>query len=401
MRSLALVIALLSSLAALAQQPQTSDVSNTQPLYSVNAKYANGVAPGYWPTAGAGLTLNVSKGTCFDSASARHTYAGGTLTMTNSTTNYVVLTAAACSLTSNTTGYGTDIPIATVVTSGGAITTITDDRTGFSAGVVPSSGGVPVCADTSASATTYTCSTSPSFTPSSTSVVLFTAVNQNNSGSSTLNVNGAGAKTIKKQQNAANLAAGDLQAGAQVYMAYDGTNWQLIGQIGNASGASTTTLTTYYPPDWCTPDQTSNSPYPDVLSMTNYKRPALMFISGQAGAVYCQFHVPHNLAGTPNANFVLTFAINDSSNSHTVNFQTCDSIVSSTIDVGALSSCASNQTVTATATAYAPITKTYAAQATFTADSIVLVKVAASTTGTAPSNDIILADIKLKVDETL
>jgi hypothetical protein len=136
MRSLALVIALLASLAAFGQSPQTSDVSNTQPLYAVNAKYVNGVAPGYWPTAGSGLTLNITKGTCFDSSLTRHAYAGGTLTMTNSTTNYVVLSAAACAVSSNTSDYGTDIPIATVVTSGGSITSITDDRTEFAAGAL-------------------------------------------------------------------------------------------------------------------------------------------------------------------------------------------------------------------------------------------------------------------------
>jgi hypothetical protein len=136
MRSLALVMVLLASLAAFGQSPQTSDVSNTQPLYAVNAKYVNGIAPGYWPTAGSGLTLNISKGTCFDSLLTRHTYVGGTLTMTNSTTNYVVLSAAACTVSSNTSGYGTDIPIATVVTSGGNITSITDDRTNFAAGTL-------------------------------------------------------------------------------------------------------------------------------------------------------------------------------------------------------------------------------------------------------------------------
>jgi hypothetical protein len=92
------------------------------------------------------------------------------------------------------------------------------------------------CADTSSSATTYTCSTSPSFSPTGTDMVLFNSINQNNTGSATLNVNGAGAKTIKKQQGAANLAANDFQANGSVLLAYDGTNWQVQGQIGNAGG---------------------------------------------------------------------------------------------------------------------------------------------------------------------
>ena len=121
------VIALLA-IAAIgrAQQPQTQ----TAPVFSTNAKYTNGVAPGYWPTAGSGLTLNLSKGTA-NCANTIVTYAGGTLTMTNSTTNYVYLdTTASCAPASNTSGFtNTTIPIGTVVTSGGAITSITDDRT--------------------------------------------------------------------------------------------------------------------------------------------------------------------------------------------------------------------------------------------------------------------------------
>src|SRR5436309_1752959 len=63
-------------------------------------------------------------------------YTAGTLTMTNATTNYVYLDlAASCAPASNTTGFtSSGIPIATVVTSGGAITTLTDVRTAFFAG---------------------------------------------------------------------------------------------------------------------------------------------------------------------------------------------------------------------------------------------------------------------------
>lgn len=117
--------------ACFAQQPQTQ----TAPIFRTNAKYTNGVAPGYWPTAGTGLTLNLSAGTAF-CGNAAVAYAAGTLTMTNTATNYVFLdTTASCAPTSNTTGFlGSTIPIATVVTSGGAITSITDDRTMFFAG---------------------------------------------------------------------------------------------------------------------------------------------------------------------------------------------------------------------------------------------------------------------------
>ena len=123
-----LFTALLLNLIAVsvwAQQPQTQ----TAPIYAANSKYVQGVGPGYWPQAGAGLVLNLSAGRnrCVNTMV---NYAGGTLTLANNTTNYVYLdTTASCVPTSNTSGYTTTgIAIATVVTSGGVITTITDDR---------------------------------------------------------------------------------------------------------------------------------------------------------------------------------------------------------------------------------------------------------------------------------
>lgn len=94
------------------------------------------------------------------------------------------------------------------------------------------------CADTSASATTYTCTTSTAFVPASGDLILFTGINQANSGSSTLSVNGATARTIKKLQRGANLVANDLSAGGQVLLSYDATNtvWQMQGNTGASTG---------------------------------------------------------------------------------------------------------------------------------------------------------------------
>jgi len=121
-------LVLLVSIAARGQQPQ----SQTAPLFAVNARYAQGVAPGYWPTAGTGLTLNLAAGTAFCGGSVV-TYAGGTLTMTASATNYVYLNAAAsCAPAVKTTAFtSSDIPIATVVAGSSAIGSIADDRTMF------------------------------------------------------------------------------------------------------------------------------------------------------------------------------------------------------------------------------------------------------------------------------
>lgn len=123
--------------------PQTSDVSNPQPIWQVNAKWVNGVAPGYWLTAGyPPLTLNVSAGTSFANAT-RYSYAGGTLTLPNNSTNYIFLDPNSSNApSSNTTGYPVGaIRLGTVVTASGAITSITDDRSWF---IDPRPGGVNV-----------------------------------------------------------------------------------------------------------------------------------------------------------------------------------------------------------------------------------------------------------------
>jgi hypothetical protein len=120
------LIMLLATIAR-AQQPQTS----TAPIYSANAKYTQGVGPGYWPTAGSGLTLNLTAGTAWCNG-AIVTYAGGTLTMTASSTNRVYLnTSSSCAPAVKTTAFtSADIPIATVTTTS-SITAITDQRTMF------------------------------------------------------------------------------------------------------------------------------------------------------------------------------------------------------------------------------------------------------------------------------
>lgn len=49
-----------------------------------------------------------------------------------------------------------------------------------------------------------------------------------NSGATTLNVNGAGAKAVTKNGTTA-LASGELQAGRVYVLEYDGTRWQIVG----------------------------------------------------------------------------------------------------------------------------------------------------------------------------
>jgi hypothetical protein len=126
-----LALILFAAGTCFAQQPQTQ----VDPSFAVNAKYTNGVAPGYYPTPNAipaTLVLGIGPGTAY-CGNAIISYAGGTLTLTASSTNYVYLnTASSCAPTFNTTGFvATSLPIAIVTTSGSAITNVTDDRTFF------------------------------------------------------------------------------------------------------------------------------------------------------------------------------------------------------------------------------------------------------------------------------
>lgn len=87
MKKLLLTILLLMMPAfALAQNPQTS----SNPLVGTNSKWVNGIAPGYYPTAGSSLTLNVGPGTSYCGTSIV-TYPGGSLTLTASSTNLVYI----------------------------------------------------------------------------------------------------------------------------------------------------------------------------------------------------------------------------------------------------------------------------------------------------------------------
>lgn len=251
------------------QQPQTQ----TAPIFATNAKYVQGVGPGYWATPGSGLTLDVSAGTAY-CANTIVNYAGGTLTMTVSTTNYVYLDlTSSCAVSSNTTGFtASTIPIAEVTTSGTAITSITDTRTFFKGNSNNTSGVTttgspaspnPACfsaassitnckannieairaGTTTGSANAYVLALSPAIT-SYTNLCVEFITNFSNTGAATLNINSVGATAITKQGiSAVALASGDLGNGQIATVCYDGTQFELQSPVANAPGAGTVTTT--------------------------------------------------------------------------------------------------------------------------------------------------------------
>ncbi len=101
-------------------------------------------------------------------------------------------------------------------------------------------GGLNFYADTGA-ANTYVVTTSPAITSIPVGAVFNFQAAHANTGTSTLNVDGIGAVTIKKNGGTggsvgANLASGDITAGQLVTVMYDGTNFQMQSTLGNASG---------------------------------------------------------------------------------------------------------------------------------------------------------------------
>ena len=96
------------------------------------------------------------------------------------------------------------------------------------------------CPAASGSGTTYTCTTVPSFVPADGDHILFEA-DVANTGAMTLNVNGSGAAPVQKQGGVVALVANDFLAGQDNILIFDGTNWQMQGQLGNAPAAGNLT----------------------------------------------------------------------------------------------------------------------------------------------------------------
>ena len=144
------------------------------------------------------------------------------------------------------------------------------------------------CADTSSSATTYTCTTTPTLSSlTKGDTFILTSINQNNTaGTVTLNVDSIGAMTISKWQNSVNsLAAGDLQASGAAMVIYDGTYFEMT-PIGNApsgggGGGSGGQNSVYL-----TSNQTDSTGSPVTTTMAMTSIPAGTQVIGSCGLQY-------------------------------------------------------------------------------------------------------------------
>src|ERR1051325_10781459 len=96
-------------------------------------------------------------------------------------------------------------------------------------------GSLNFCNTTGSSANAYTCNLSPAISLYRLGTRYTFLANAANTGSATLNLNGVGAKTLKKLVGGVttNLTAGDIQPSQMVEVIYDGTNMQMVSQLGN------------------------------------------------------------------------------------------------------------------------------------------------------------------------
>ena len=153
---------------------------------------------------------------------------------------------SAANFTGNLGGDVTGSQSATTVgkINGGAVpasaSLLATNASGQPAAATAHNESVPRSCATTNSGNAYTCATSPSFTPAAGDTISID-FNAANTGSATLAVNGTAAATIKKWGNSSALAANDVLAGHWIAATFDGTYWQLEGQLGNANAPNLTT----------------------------------------------------------------------------------------------------------------------------------------------------------------
>ncbi len=109
-------------------------------------------------------------------------------------------------------------------------------------------GPVNFCAD-SGSTDAYACSLSPAITAYVTGAIYHFRANTANTGDASVNFNGLGARTIRKNRDQT-LGDNDIKSGQLVAVMYDGAEMQMLSQTGNVAatggggGATPTVIST-------------------------------------------------------------------------------------------------------------------------------------------------------------
>jgi hypothetical protein len=102
------------------------------------------------------------------------------------------------------------------------------------------------CTPASASGTAYTCSISPAPAALVTGATYYFVADVANTAAASINFNSLGAKTVVKMPGGVttDLVANDIRANQVVVMRYDGSNMQMISQVGNAASGGGSGITT-------------------------------------------------------------------------------------------------------------------------------------------------------------
>jgi len=144
-----------------------------------------------------------------------------------------------------------------------------------------------------------------------------------NTTASTLNVNGLGAKTIKKADGSTDLAANDIVAGQLCLFVYDGTYFQLISTGSSVvTTAGTQTLSNKRRTRRAVPVTQSATP---TINSDNMD---IAQITGLAQAITS---MSTNLSGTPNAGDLLEIQITDNGTARAITWGT--SFASTTVSL--------------------------------------------------------------------
>ena len=168
------------------------------------------------------------------------TVADTNLTLTDNTTNYIVYDYLTNVVSVNTTGVG--LVKVTVTVTAGVIGTPTYNviKESYADPYVPDLALVApevqkqtwVYATATGAVNTYAITLSPAPTSYQAGQKFTFKANLANTGTATLNVNGLGAKTIKKLGNSTNLVANDILLNQEVEVIYDGTDFQMVSPLG-------------------------------------------------------------------------------------------------------------------------------------------------------------------------
>lgn len=151
----------------------------------------------------------------------------------------------------------------------------------------------------------YAISLTPAITSYVTGQMVNFTANTANTGAATLNVNGLGAKTIKKQYNQ-DLATGDILAGQIVTVVYDGTNFELQSLPGSGGGSSAAT----------------QAEMESASSTTVYSSPGRQQYHPGHPKAWCTFNGTTTGTNAPSAGYNVSTVTRNGTGDYTVNLTT-------------------------------------------------------------------------------